>query len=57
MIANQEILGPTGYIYYMSKCEDVDVVLPGKKLMIPKDVSELDEFEETLASLFELKVK
>ncbi|OBZ89918.1 hypothetical protein A0J61_02042 [Choanephora cucurbitarum] len=47
--------GQVGYIYYLTEYEDANVILPGKSLMIPNDESELDQFEETLVALLELK--
>ncbi|KAI8362739.1 hypothetical protein EDC96DRAFT_512416 [Choanephora cucurbitarum] len=47
--------GPSGYIYFLTEHEGTKVVLPGKSLIIPSDEYELDQFEETLVALFELK--
>ena len=41
----------------MKRHEEVDVVLPGKTLSIPKTKEELDDLESTLLALYELKVK
>ncbi|KAI8342224.1 hypothetical protein BD560DRAFT_493369 [Blakeslea trispora] len=47
--------GPSGYIYFLTEHEGTNVVLPGKSLIMPNDESDLDQFEETLVALFELK--
>ncbi|KAI8380355.1 hypothetical protein BD560DRAFT_458107 [Blakeslea trispora] len=40
---------------WCGKYEGVDVILPGKKLAIPKTEEELDDLEMTLVALYELK--
>ncbi|OBZ83498.1 hypothetical protein A0J61_08456, partial [Choanephora cucurbitarum] len=47
--------GTRGYIYHLKRHEEVDVVLPGKTLSIPKTKEELDDLESTLLALYELK--
>ncbi|KAI8378918.1 hypothetical protein BD560DRAFT_421616 [Blakeslea trispora] len=47
--------GTCGYIYYVTSHEGVNVVLPGRKLQLPKKEEDLDKLEQTLIALYELK--
>lgn len=50
------MIGQEGYLYYLTRYEDIDVVLPGKKLFIPLCTEEFDSLENTIEALYELKV-
>ncbi|KAI8352151.1 hypothetical protein EDC96DRAFT_518241 [Choanephora cucurbitarum] len=47
--------GQEGYLYYLTRYEDIDVVLPGKRLFIPFCPEEINSLENTIEALYELK--
>ncbi|KAI8357805.1 hypothetical protein BD560DRAFT_406180 [Blakeslea trispora] len=50
-----DLNGQEGYLYYLTRHEDIDVVLPGKRLFVPFCVEEVDSLEDTIEALYELR--